>query len=44
MRKDWKVYRMLKERAVMSKDNFDDWANFCGDKDFYDVDGDEHID
>lgn len=28
----------------MHKDNFDDWAIFCGDKDFYDVDGDGHID
>lgn len=28
----------------MSKDNFDDWAFFCGDKDFYDMDGDGHLD
>lgn len=28
----------------MSKDNYDDWAVFCGDKDFYDIDGDGHLD
>lgn len=28
----------------MSKDNYDDLADFCGPKDFYDLDGDGHID
>ena len=28
----------------MSKDNYDDLADFCGSKDFYDLDGDGHID
>jgi hypothetical protein len=28
----------------MSKENFDDLAMFCGDKDFYDLDGDGHLD
>jgi hypothetical protein len=28
----------------MSKENFDDLAMFCGDKDFYDLDGNGHLD
>lgn len=28
----------------MSKDNYDDLSDFCGPKDFYDLDGDGHID
>ena len=28
----------------MSKDNYDDLADFCGPKDFYDLDGDGHLD
>ena len=27
----------------MSKDNYDDLADFCGPKDFYDLAGDGHI-
>ena len=28
----------------MSEDNYDDLADFCGPKDFYDLDGDGHLD
>ena len=28
----------------MSRDNYDDLADFCGPKEFYDLDGDGHID
>ena len=28
----------------MSKDNYDDLADFCGPKDIYDLDGDGHLD
>ena len=28
----------------MSGDNYDDWADCCGPKGFYDLDGDGHID